>query len=627
MLLRARHRLLVASLLMAAGMPAARAQVQVSPEAVLQLKADASVGYVYSTAQYGRQAVNFGFGADLSGYYHHPNFLQFDFSPYYNQGREYSTADFISGDKGFATSVNLFTGSNIPLFINYSKSMTHTGMFGLVGTEASVVGEGSNDNLNINWTLRLHRLPTIQFGYLRSGSDYKVFGTHPSFGKGHASGYQIASQYTLVGFALGVSFSSQGLKQLLPDVLITSQQKQQTNTDQKNLLFTASRQITKNTFLDASASRAHWTTDATSLPQDRTYDTVLAGVSARPLAHLAANFRMNYVSDLSALLLGSVLPGNTSNGNPGTGSLLLISPETRTRFLTYTGGASYEVTPGLNLRSSVRRGTGNYSGRSETGDTTWDSGVTYMHGLARGRLSLGYAVGIYNFKNGTTESSSRGQSGSVAYAKPIRGWEYSGVFQYSTSAIEAFLPGNYHTLSAEMGANGLVRGWRLSTSFRFERSDSIFNVQTKNRREMLRTSLSRSRLTVSGSIQFGSGLSILSLAGLRPASVAEASAAGSELERLLIPTESSAVSFTLAYQLRKRTMLNGGWSRMNYQTLQTGPLRENQLEQMDVHIRHVFRQLDFRAGFRRYHQVFTGIGGLYNANTIYFQVSRHFDVF
>ena len=127
-------------LALAVCLPAAQAQVQFAPNTVLRLSGNASVGYVQSSAQGGLSSVNFGLGADLSGYYYHPNFLQFQFSPYYNQGREYSAADFISGDKGFSTGVNFFGGSNVPLSINYVKTKTSSGLYGVVGSEASVVG-------------------------------------------------------------------------------------------------------------------------------------------------------------------------------------------------------------------------------------------------------------------------------------------------------------------------------------------------------------------------------------------------------------------------------------------------------------------------------------------------------
>ena len=603
-------------------LPAARAQVQVAPETFVHLKADASVGYVRSSAQDELHSVNFGLRADLTGYFYHPNFLNFQFAPYYNQGREYSTADFISGDKGFSTSANLFAGSRIPLFINYSKGMTKSGLYGVVGSESSVVGEGSNDNLNVNWSARFEKVPSFQVGYFRSGGDYRIFGASGSRGESLANGYLFASQYNVLGFAIGASYTGQRLAQLVPSVFLSSQQTR-TTTDQKNLAVSLSRKVGKNTFFDAVASRAHYDTDATSLPQNRRYDTVQSGFTSRPVSRLATSFRFNYVSDLNALLISSVLPG--SHG--GTGPLFLAPLETRTKYLAFTGSGSYELSRALNVRSAYRRGLGKFTGRNNNQDAAWNNTVDYRRNFLGGRLTTSYALGVYRFENGSAETSSKGHSGSLIYSKIARGWEHFGTFQYSTSNIESLLPGHLNMLSTEFGTSGMLRSWRMISTFRFEKADSVFNSQTENRRQMFRFSLSKRALQLGASMHFGQGLSTVTISGIQPASSAQAVIAGSEFERLLIPNESFSVVLSASYQIRKRTTMNGSWSKMNYRTVQSGIERENQLDQLNFYVRHWFRQLDCRAGYRLYHQKLTGNGGLYNANTVYFQVSRHFNVF
>jgi hypothetical protein len=605
--------------------PGARAQVQVAPETVLRLTADASVGYVKSSAQGGLNSINFGLGADLNGYYYHPNFLQFQFSPYYNKGREYSTADFVSGDKGFSSSLNLFGGSNIPLFISYSKSKTSSGLFGLVGSESSVVGEGTSDNLNINWNVRLERLPSFQVGYFRNGGDYRIFGDNASEGRSSSNGYVVGSQYNLFGFALGASYTSQRLEQLVPRVFLTGKQQSLTSTDQNNLRFTLNRQLSESTFFDLTAGRTRYVTDATGQSQNRRYDIVQGGLSARPVPRMSTTFRFNYVSDLNALLLGSILPGSGSNS--ATNPLLLVPVEARSRYLTYSAAGNYNITPEMGIQSSFRHGTGRFSGRADTGDTAWNNTVNYQRKLLGGRLATSYSMGIYDFENGGSGTSSQAHSGTVTFIKAARGWQHSGAFQMSNSQIDGLLPGHLSVLSTEFSSTGMVKGWRLLGSFRYETTDSIFNTETENRSRLFRVNLSRSSLNIGASIQSASGLSILTIGGVRPATAVQAVAAGSEFERLLIPISSSSYTFTASYQLSRRTAMNGSWTRTNYTTLQTGQERENSFNQVDFHIRHWFRQLDCRAGFRHYDQRLPSANGLYRANTVYFQVSRHFDVF
>lgn len=607
-------------------LPVAHAQVAVGQNTEVRLGADASVGYVASSAQDGLNSVNFGLSADLRGHYYHPNFLQFTFSPYYNQGREYSTADFITGDKGLSTSLNLFSGGNIPFFLTYSRAYTRSGLYGVVGSEASVVGAGSNENLNANWTIRLSRWPTLQLGYIRSRGDYEVFGANGSFGKANTNGYVIGAQYNLFGFALAASMNRQKFQQLLPQVLSSVQQQSLTTTDQKNMQFSINRRLTKASFFDVFATRSRWATDITTQPQNRSYDTVHTGITARPWERLTTGFRINYTSDLSALLLGSVLPGGASGAKP-VGNFQVNSLDTRTHYITYNAYAGYNAGLGFNVRTGVRHGEGRFSGRPNNSDTTLDTSISYsrvFHGL---RLTTGYTAGLYDYENGATQTSSQGHTGVVNFSKAVRGWAYSTLFQYSTANMDALLPGNTHNLSTEFSASGPVKSWRLNTTYRFERYDSIFNTSSENRRQGFRVGLSRNRWNFASALQFGTGLSILTVAGPRSASIEQVAAAASEFDRLLIPSESSSFSLTGSYQFARRSTMNGGFTRLHYRSMQANIERENQLDQVDFYVRHWFRQVELRAGYRRYHQQFSGLNGLYNANTFYFQVSRHFDVF
>jgi hypothetical protein len=236
-------------------------------------------------------------------------------------------------------------------------------------------------------------------------------------------------------------------------------------------------------------------------------------------------------------------------------------------------------------------------------------------------------MGRYRFENGGAETSSQGHSGALTFSKAVRGWEHFGSFQYSTSNIESLLPGHMNILSGEFGSSGVVRGWRTIGTFRYEQSDSVFNTEAKNQRRMARVSLTKRRLQFGASFQSGSGLSIVSISGVQPATGTPVVVAGSGFEQLLIPSKSFALSFSGSYQIGRRTTFNGSWSKMDYSTVQAGLEKSNELDQLNFHVRHWFRQLDCRAGYRRYRQSFSGLSAPYDAHTVYFQVSRHFNVF
>lgn len=603
---------------------AGRAQVQVSEDLVLRLTADASVGYVSSTAQGGLNSVNFGLSGDLTGHYYHPSFLQFQFSPYYNQGREYSTADFISGNKGFHSSLNLFSGGNIPLNLTYSKTLTDSGLYGLTGSQGRVVGAGSNDYFNVNWSVRLPRYPSFQVGYHRNDGDYRIFGPLGSLGRTHSSGYFAGAQYQVLGFALTGSLDTQRLRQELPQAVLPGVQGSRSDTRQRNLQFSANRSLGEATFLDLSARRSHWDTDLTSAPQRRRYDTLSAGLSSRPAPRLSTSFRMHYVSNLNSLLLGSLLPGAGSSPVPLTAPALFAS---RTRYLTYNGAASYEISRDLNFRAGLRQGFGRLENGLHSDETNWNSTLNYRRDVWGGRLTAAYTTGLHNYKNGAAHTSSRAHSGVLNFSRMARGWQHAGIFQYSDSQMDSLLPGSLRSLTTEFNTSGRLRGWRLLAAFRYDHSDTIFNVQTRINRQTYRANLTRGGLHLGASLQIGSGLSIFSLANTLTAGPAQVIASGSEFDRLLIPNHSSSFTFHATWQAGRRTSFYGNWTRMNTETTRGGITGSSQLDQFNFHVRHWFRQLDCRAGFRRYAQSFSLASGAYNANTVYFQVSRHFDVF
>ncbi|MGA7423964.1 MAG: hypothetical protein WBW77_14875, partial [Candidatus Sulfotelmatobacter sp.] len=65
---------------------------------------------------------NIGAGvADLSGSYYNPNFLGFDISPFYNQSRLNSEFQSITAASGVNATAAIFSGSNFPGTISYSK--------------------------------------------------------------------------------------------------------------------------------------------------------------------------------------------------------------------------------------------------------------------------------------------------------------------------------------------------------------------------------------------------------------------------------------------------------------------------------------------------------------------------
>jgi hypothetical protein len=135
--------------------------------------------------------------------------------------------------------------------------------------------------------------------------------------------------------------------------------------------------------------------------------------------------------------------------------------------------------------------------------------------------------------------------------------------------------------------------------------------------------VSKSRLSLTGTLGTNSGNSIQTITGLVPVSPV----ADVLFPNLLVLYHGNSLSFAGYYQSTNRLRIRGGIRRTQYQTTNNGVPSDNMLKQYDVRVEYDFRQLRFDAGFIRVSQ---GVGTIIlptTVNTIYFGVTRHFDLF
>src|SRR6202162_3902691 len=61
-----------------------------------------------------QHGLSFGVDGRLAGYYYNPNFISFTATPYYNQSRDNSSYQSLTGATGVDGTANFFTGSHTP---------------------------------------------------------------------------------------------------------------------------------------------------------------------------------------------------------------------------------------------------------------------------------------------------------------------------------------------------------------------------------------------------------------------------------------------------------------------------------------------------------------------------------
>ncbi len=122
-----------------------------------------SAGYndIWGNTINSSHSVNFGGNGTLSGYYYNPNFLNFDFSPYYNQSQANSASKSLFDSSGFEFSSNIFGGSHFPGSIGFSKSWNSQGNFGFPGIP-DYTTKGNGQGFSIGWGAFLPGLPSLR---------------------------------------------------------------------------------------------------------------------------------------------------------------------------------------------------------------------------------------------------------------------------------------------------------------------------------------------------------------------------------------------------------------------------------------------------------------------------------
>src|SRR5215510_9239091 len=93
-------------------------QVTVGENTKLNLGGDLSFGYSGARGDTtSSNEVDLGVNANLTGFYYHPQFLNFSINPYYNRNQFNSETTNIFSGKGINSVANLFSGSHTPISV------------------------------------------------------------------------------------------------------------------------------------------------------------------------------------------------------------------------------------------------------------------------------------------------------------------------------------------------------------------------------------------------------------------------------------------------------------------------------------------------------------------------------
>ena len=555
--------------------------------------------------------LNGGIDGQVSGYYYNPNFLSFSATPYYNQSRDNSSYQSLTGATGVTGTANFFTGSHFPGSATYHYDRNSSGTFGVAG-QPNFTTIGKGQGFSVNWSALMPNLPTLAVGYSQGDGSGTIFGTDQQTSS-NTKLLNVRSDYAIAGFRLNAFFTHNKINSAFPEFL-SGQSESIQESSGNNVGAGAQHSLPLHGDFYANYNRS--SSDSTyfsgagqsSNSSNYTDDIENAGASFHPTQKLSFNFNENYTSNLSGYLAQSLVP----NGAPPPG----ISLGTGAHSMTFAGGAGYQITNALSGSVQATHYDQFYFGQNYTG--------TFVSGnLAYGKRLLD----TFSF-SGAVVDSSTGQGdnalGFIANVNAfhrIKGWQVSGNFSYAQNVQTLLVTysTSYYNYSANVRRR-LLGGFQWIAAFNGTHS-GLSNYQgTTSHSEGYSTSLGNRRFTLTGNYTNASGMSLLGSGGLVP----------------IVPTPgvNDFTTFTGAswgggasVTPVKRLILSASFSRAISDTVSEEMYSHNAMEVYNAQMQYHLRRIGLLAGYTRFSQGISAVGTPASSTSYFVGITRWFDFF
>ena len=429
------------------------AQLQVGDNLSMRLNGTLSTGYNgnYGNVTSSDHSIGVGFTGTLAGYYFNPNFLSFSATPYYNQARDSSGSLSISNSSGVTSQVQLFSGSQFPAQISYSKSYNSEGSFDVPGS-ANYTTHGNSDSLGLGWSERLVGLPSLSVSFQKTGSHNSIYGSDQSAtSTGHSLNFN--TNYHLAGFGLGASYYLGESSSEIPQLLVGGQQVTSTTAKDNGYTFAASHRLPWSGAIFANYSSSTVDLDYLGTHSNYTVGNFNSAVSFQPTQKLGMSMGMAYSSNLSGSLTQTLLADGA-----------VVSESTQsppTHAYTFSGGFGYSAATNLRVQGQIERRTQEYNGVS-SGATDYSATASYWHYIFGGRINS--AVTLQDASIDGSSQNSLGFNATGTFNRKFGKWGMDASINYAQN-VETLLV-NYTT--SQYGYGGSLRrkwgivNWSLS---------------------------------------------------------------------------------------------------------------------------------------------------------------------
>jgi len=591
----------------------ASGQVQVG-DASMNMNGTVSAGYsaVYGNETGSSHSLGFGGTGTLSGFYYEPDFLSFNFSPYYNQSRANSNFQSITDSTGFNFSSGIFSGSHFPGSISYARAYNSEGNFALPGLP-NYTTHGNSDAFGINWSEIVPGLPSLSAGFQMGGNQYSVYGTNNNGNTGYHS-ITLHSGYVIDGFSLSAYYQNGASHSLIPQVFSIPRQPLTVKSNSDGYGFSASHALPLHGGISATFSRTSFGTEDQGYNYNGTVDLVSVTAGVQPTQKLHFSVSSNYSDNLTGSLYQSLVPSGII--------VPPVSQNEKSHSIDTLAAASYTIMPNLQAQGDFERRDQYFLGEN-FGATSFGGGLIYTRGLLGG--SFNGSVFVTDNRLDNSKLDTVGLTTTVNYNRQIERWMVSGSFGYAQN-VQTLLV-TYTTSFFNYSGHVRRRFGRLSWSAGAGASRTGFTAfpGTESRSESFTTGIGWGHwITANGGYATSSGIAVPTGTGL----VAPPPPTPLPLPSLLILYGGHSYSFGLGSSPFRRLTIGASYSRARSNTTNAGIGSWNANNQLNTFVQYQFRKMYLTGGYATLSQGFSASPRPpAKVSSYYLGVSRWFNFF
>jgi hypothetical protein len=596
--------------LLLAALPAA-AQYQFEDVQLTKLTGVLGAGYSggYGNEETSNHQLGLNGSASLGGFYYNPNFLSFNFTPYYDQSRANSNSRSLDNSSGLSFSSAIFTGSHFPGAVSYTRDYNSSGTFAIPGVP-DITTHGNSDNLGVNWGVNLPELPSLSAYYSRSGSSASLYGTDAT-SSSNGQTFGLRSLYDLDGFRLNANYNHSTSHAELPAFLQSQAESSSSTSD--GYSFGVSHKLPFSGGAAVGYNHTDFTADSLSYRNNGSVNNAFANINLNPSTKLGLTGNVNYIDNLAANLAEVILAS-------GVPEQLFTSSGSHS--LDMNALATYKLPHDMTADGVVGRRDQSFLGQTFT-STMFGGGLStsrlFLGGTITGSLRL--ADFRTNGVGGKQGSSALSLIANGNYSRDVGWWRFTGNFSYSQNQQTLLI--SYLSSFYSYGASVLRPIWRLRWTGAFAGSHSgiVQQAGSANSTESFSTSLGSRHITGSAGYSTSSGSGLLTPVGVAPPPVPNLTP--------MILFGGKSYNFSLGSSPIRRLILSGSYSVSHGNTTSPNLVTSYHTKSMNALVQYRFRQMGFTGGYTRLQQGFSlNPGGKpFDGSTFFVGVNRWFDFF